>query len=69
MFWSKNKKNGYTPAYPSFTTLDVYLFGIFFLLMLFQVLKVSSANTSGPPLALGTNVPGDAGGGSWRSFM
>ena len=33
------------------------------------VFQVPGANTSGPPLALGTKVPGDAGGGSWRSIL
>ena len=31
--------------------------------------KESGVNASGPPLALGTNVPGDVRGGSWRSLM
>ena len=26
MFWSKNKKNRYTPAYPSFTCLQFYFY-------------------------------------------
>ena len=29
MFWSKNKKNRYTPAYPSFTYIKVGFKGVF----------------------------------------
>ena len=29
MFWSKNKKNGYTPAYPSFFCIKVWFKGVY----------------------------------------
>ena len=33
MFWSKNKKNRYTPAYPSFYYIKVGYEGVFIFLM------------------------------------
>ena len=50
MFWSKNKKNRYTPANPSFTYIKVGLKGVYFSRTCFPDVIVENFNILNFPL-------------------